>query len=242
MCAAAVVSQFARMAHKTDFMYCHSIIEQNKRQSRSRLLLSSFSAEPSSAAVTPTLEHPYSGIPSASLPAGPTRSASQSSQQPSMDRGIVQDTLRAAQIDSHFPFDPYKLPLSAPFIQGIYRNWDGGGFEDDEDSDEDEEDDGEEADSSTADEETSTEAEAATAGHDAHDESADSDMQASSMDSDAILETLRPAFPSGALSIKGMIDPDLVSDDDEENAAAFSQSFEAMSVSPRFNRSLLSAR
>lgn len=211
------------MAHKTDFMYCHSIIEQNKRQSRSRAVLGSINGESSQSVLTPIAEQPYS-IP----PAGPTRTASQSSQQALTEQSIVLDTLREAQIDSHFPFDPYKLPLSAPFIQGIYRDWDGGGFDDD-DSDEEEEDDAAE------DDDTSTEA-----GAESREEDDDSSMQASSMDSDAIIQSMKPSIHSRAMSIAGMIDPALLSDEDDANA--FSQSFEAMSVSPRRNHTLLLSR
>ena len=224
MCAQTVVSQFARMAHKTDFMYCHSIIEQNKRQSRSRIAINTVNSDSSQSVVTSTVEHPFS-VP----PPGPSRTASQSSQQALTEHSLVQDTLREAQIDSHFPFDPYKLPLSAPFIQGIYRDWDGGGFEDDE-SDDEEEDAGDE------DDETSTEA--GTSGRGEEDD--DSSMQASSMDSDAIMESLKPSFPSRAVTIEGMIDPSLLDDEDDNNV--FSQSFEAMSVSPRRNHNLLFSR
>lgn len=224
MCAQTVVSQFARMAHKTDFMYCHSIIEQNKRQSRSRTVASGESL------TTPTVEQPY-GV----LPAKPARTASQSSQQTSVtEQSLVQDTLRQAQIDSHFPFDPYKLPLSAPFIQGIYRDWDGGGFDDDETDEEEEEEDG-----VTEDGDTSTEAGAESRGEETDGD--ESSMQASSMDSDAIMQSLKPSFPSGAVTINGMIDPSLLSDEDGD-ADAFSKSFDAMSVSPRYNRSLLFSR
>lgn len=212
------------MAHKTDFMYCHSIIEQNKRQSRSRTVVNG----DSQSVVTPTVEHPYA-VP----PAQPARTASQSSQQPLMEQSIVQDTLREAQIDSHFPFDPYKLPLSAPFIQGIYRDWDGGGFDDD-DTDEEEEEEEEDAE----DGDTSTEAGAEIRGEEEDD---DSSMAASSMDSDAIMQSLKPSFPSGAVTINGMLDPALINDEDED-ANAFSKSFDAMSVSPRYNRSLLFSR
>lgn len=53
----------------------------------------------------------------------------------------VKRALEEAQFDSHFPFDPFKLPCSAGYVRGIYREWDGGGFEeDDDDEDEDEED------------------------------------------------------------------------------------------------------
>jgi hypothetical protein len=44
--------------------------------------------------------------------------------------------MNEADLDSFFPFDPFKLPLSARFIDGIYRNWEA--LPGDEDSEGDE--------------------------------------------------------------------------------------------------------
>ncbi|KAF9360507.1 hypothetical protein BGX26_009055 [Mortierella sp. AD094] len=40
------------------------------------------------------------------------------------------------ELETFFPFDPYRLPQSAPFMRGIYQEWE----DEDEDEDEDEED------------------------------------------------------------------------------------------------------
>jgi len=42
------------------------------------------------------------------------------------------------ELDTFFPFDPYRLRQSAPFMKGIYQEWEN--EEEDEDEDEDEED------------------------------------------------------------------------------------------------------
>ena len=47
--------------------------------------------------------------------------------------------LGAAELNTFFPFDPYRLPKSASFVQGVYREWASVALEDEEDSDEDEE-------------------------------------------------------------------------------------------------------
>lgn len=191
MCSPAVVSQFARMAHKTDFVYCHSIIEQNKRQSRR-------STMSESQLPTPSAEHPTQP------------SLARSSSQPSpVELNLVQQTLKEAQIDSHFPFDPFKLPLSATYINPIYRQW-SSGFDHEEDEDED----------------TETE-------NPEEESEADSSAVPSSVDSEAS-STLAP--PPGSIPMQHLIDPALLAEGQDD---PFSKSFEAMSVSPRRNTLLM---
>lgn len=94
--------QFARVAQATDFVYCHSIIEANRRSE-------------------------YNPNPGA-LPLLPRVSGG--------------EDLVSAELHTFFPFDPYKLPRSSSYIQGVYREWSAvaiGSNEDDE-SDEDAED------------------------------------------------------------------------------------------------------
>jgi RNA polymerase I-specific transcription initiation factor RRN3 len=43
------------------------------------------------------------------------------------------------ELNTFFPFDPYRLPRSNSYIQGVYREWSSVAFDDDED-DEDEDD------------------------------------------------------------------------------------------------------
>lgn len=43
-----------------------------------------------------------------------------------------------SELNTFFPFDPYKLPRSAPYIQGVYREWSSVAIDEDEEEDEDE--------------------------------------------------------------------------------------------------------
>lgn len=93
--------QFARVAQATDFVYCHSIIDANRR--------SEYNPSPGS------------------LPLLPRGSG---------------EVLASAELHTFFPFDPYTLPRSRSYIQGVYREWSSvaiGG----EESDEEEEGEGE---------------------------------------------------------------------------------------------------
>lgn len=91
VCSQNVVHQFARIAQATDFTYCFSILEANKR-----------APCPVFAGVTPGS-------------AGPQ------------------------ELHTFFPFDPFKLPRSGEYIQGVYREWAAVAI-DDEEEDEDEDD------------------------------------------------------------------------------------------------------
>lgn len=45
-----------------------------------------------------------------------------------------------ADLSTFFPFDPYKLPRSCSFIEGIYRDWTAVAIEDEEEDEEEDED------------------------------------------------------------------------------------------------------
>lgn len=92
VCSQNVVHQFARIAQATDFTYCFSILEANKR-----------APYPVFAVVTPGS-------------AGPQ------------------------ELHTFFPFDPFKLPRSGEYIQGVYREWAAVAIDDEEDEEEDEDD------------------------------------------------------------------------------------------------------
>lgn len=49
-----------------------------------------------------------------------------------------------AELNTFFPFDPYKLPRSGSYIQGVYREWSSVAIDDDEDEDDDDDEDEEE--------------------------------------------------------------------------------------------------
>lgn len=74
--------QFARVAQATDFIYCYSILETNKR--------SEYNPSPGSISV--------------------------------LSKAVGGEFLEA-ELHTFFPFDPYKLPRSSPYIQGVYRDW-----------------------------------------------------------------------------------------------------------------------
>ena len=97
VCSPNVVMQFARVAQGTDFVYCHSIIEANRR--------SEYNPSPGS------------------LPLLPRMSG---------------EELVSTELHTFFPFDPYKLPRSASYIQGVYREWSSVAIGGDEESDEEE--------------------------------------------------------------------------------------------------------
>ncbi|KAJ3545477.1 hypothetical protein NMY22_g2430 [Coprinellus aureogranulatus] len=122
VCSPGVVSQFARVAHQTDFAYCYSILESNRR--------SSLSAGPTAST---------SGSAAGSGPSASAISTANSHTltHPTMMRGELNNDL-----NTFFPFDPYRLPRSGNFIQAVYREWHDVAIDDgDEDSDEDSEED-----------------------------------------------------------------------------------------------------
>lgn len=104
MCAQPVVNQFATIAHKTNFLYCYAILDANRRTtSRESMTL------------TPT------------TPRGPLRTLSEpiraSPAVLSTTQPVPRQLLVAEEMDSFFPFDPFRLPLSSKFIDNIYNDW-----------------------------------------------------------------------------------------------------------------------
>jgi len=98
VCSANVVVQFARVAHATDFVYCYSILEANKRSD-------------------------YGSTTTPSAQQNPYR--------------LFLPVSANAELNTFFPFDPYKLPKSSPYIDGVYREWSSVAIADDEEEDED---------------------------------------------------------------------------------------------------------
>ena len=102
--------QFAKVAHATDFLYCYSIIESNRRSDYA----------PESQQSTGTKSRPV------------------------IHPAIVGSSMHA-ELNTFFPFDPYKLPKSSTYIQDVYREWASVAIDDDdEDDDSEEEEDAEE--------------------------------------------------------------------------------------------------
>ncbi|KAM0751693.1 RNA polymerase I-specific transcription initiation factor RRN3 [Meredithblackwellia eburnea MCA 4105] len=131
VCAQSVVTQFATIAHKTNFLYCFNIIESNRR--------------------TTFRDQPSSGSSSNSPTRGGAPRAVSNSTQPPSTPAAPRQLLVAEEMDSFFPFDPFKLPLSSPFIDSIYREWVNDDSDDEDSSSDDDDDD---ASSSEADTET----------------------------------------------------------------------------------------
>jgi RNA polymerase I-specific transcription initiation factor RRN3 len=50
-----------------------------------------------------------------------------------------------AELNTFFPFDPYNLPTSSRYIQGVYREWSSVAIDDGDDDDEDEDEDASDA-------------------------------------------------------------------------------------------------
>lgn len=106
VCSPNVVMQFARVAHHTDFIYCYTILESNKR--------SEYGPSPNS---------------------NPNANATVTNRPPSV---LLRHEPVDAELNTFFPFDPYRLPRSNVFIQGVYREWAAVAIDDDDDEDDDE--------------------------------------------------------------------------------------------------------
>ncbi|KAF9226904.1 RNA polymerase I-specific transcription initiation factor RRN3 [Gyrodon lividus] len=171
VCSPNVVMQFARVAQATDFIYCYSIIEANKRSEYN----------PSFGSV------------------------------PLLPRGT--EEFVHAELHTFFPFDPYKLPRSSSYIEGVYREWSSVAIGDDDESDDDEDDDDDD-DDDDGDEGYATGAGLSLAG---------------------TLMTTTTALVSGGLRIPGS------SQRTNPDAEGLGESFGGMSISPAQPRSVVMA-
>ena len=95
--------QFARVAHATDFVYCYSIMKDNRRSEYNTAFNGRTSQE----------------------------------QRPSIQLSLVADSMHA-ELNTFFPFDPYRLPRSNSYIQGVYREWSSVAIDDYDEDDDDE--------------------------------------------------------------------------------------------------------
>lgn len=105
--------QFARVAQATDFIYCYTILETNKRTDISF----SSSSTPRSTNINTSRSDSLSSILSL------------------LQTKILYEPANV-ELTTFFPFDPYRLPKSNVFIQGVYREWSSVAIDDDEDEDE----------------------------------------------------------------------------------------------------------
>ncbi|KZP04571.1 RNA polymerase I-specific transcription initiation factor RRN3 [Athelia psychrophila] len=97
VCSSNVVMQFARVSQATNFVYCYSIMKDNRRSE-------------------------YGS----------------SERGPAVKMSLFTDSMHA-ELNTFFPFDPYRLPRSNSYIEGVYREWSAVAMDvDEEDEDEDE--------------------------------------------------------------------------------------------------------
>jgi RNA polymerase I-specific transcription initiation factor RRN3 len=111
LCSPNVVGQFAHIAQATGFTYCFTILEANKR--------SEYGSNNAEGRVS------TSGTSSPSKPMYPA---------------LLNSSI-TAELNTFFPFDPYKLSKSSVYIQSIYREWSSVAIDDDDDEEEVEEED-----------------------------------------------------------------------------------------------------
>jgi RNA polymerase I-specific transcription initiation factor RRN3 len=109
--------QFARVAHATDFIYCYTILETNKRAE-----YGSITSRGGAARATP-----------------PRHRQSDASTMTTKINNPMPNLPLNAELNTFFPFDPYRLPKSNAFIQGVYREWSSVAIEDEDDEDDEEE-------------------------------------------------------------------------------------------------------
>lgn len=138
-CSPVVAEQFAGVAQLTGFLYCWSLIEKNSRSAAP----SKISSKHNSAATTSMTDSQSNET----LLASPVKEPGQQKQ------AVSQATTVATrkELDSFFPFDPYRLRCSTKWVEPLYREWsdvapqemlDEEDDEEDEEEEEEEEDDG----------------------------------------------------------------------------------------------------
>jgi RNA polymerase I-specific transcription initiation factor RRN3 len=138
-CADTVVSQFAKISHETNFIYCYDIMRRNNNNQQGKEAEKKGGTQSKGLSVPSSTSSPSyspsSGTSSLPMvdgrPEQPPRSTGSSSHEQVVNKALFQ-----SKIDLFFPFDPFKLPISSAYIQTIYRSWDHG--DDDEDDDEEE--------------------------------------------------------------------------------------------------------
>lgn len=125
ICARPVAQQFADVALKKDFLYCHQLLPSTAADSLAPSSPEKKRDEPRRTLSADMMPFNRPGMPPHSVSA------------PHLPANAAKPTLELPpELDSFFPFDPLKLPVSASFIDGFYRSW----TNDDEDDDDDDDD------------------------------------------------------------------------------------------------------
>lgn len=198
------MNQFASIAHKTNFMYCYGILDSNRRANTYR---DPNPAQNGSSVPPPPLRSVSTSSLLNTLTAAQLRLSTPSpAGTPAPQTGPTsapRQLLVAEEMDSFFPFDPFKLPLSSVYIDPIYREWQGA--EDDE--------------STTSEEHSSS------VGSDDDEDGSESDATAGEGEGE---DDDEPAWVKtrGGLAVPGSVTSPASPEDEE-----FSRSFEAMSLS-----------
>ncbi|KAI9000777.1 RNA polymerase I-specific transcription initiation factor RRN3 [Trametes punicea] len=69
--------------------------------------------------------------------APPTPGAGTGAHSGRLPKGLMFEHAMTSELNTFFPFDPYKLPRSGSYIQGVYREWSSVAIDDEEDEEED---------------------------------------------------------------------------------------------------------
>lgn len=134
-CSLAVAEQFAGVAQLTGFLYCWSLIEKNSRNAGS----------PSKTSSNHKQDNTVTKITSGDTVPSPIKEP--------LQKVASQATTIATrkELDSFFPFDPYRLRGSTRWVEPLYREWSDvapeGMLDEEEDEDEDVEEDDDNSDS-----------------------------------------------------------------------------------------------
>ena len=153
-CNSTVVNTFAKVAHYTNFAYCFSIIEANQQStarsggtgSGSSHSLSTLAQTPSKGSTNQASGNVNANGNGNGLKRLPSMVASRQNSTNSSSTYAIPRKARQSNIDagldSYYPFDPFTLPRSKRYIDGIYRTWGEVSIpldDDDDESDDDEE-------------------------------------------------------------------------------------------------------
>ncbi|KAF8213904.1 RNA polymerase I-specific transcription initiation factor RRN3 [Mycena galopus ATCC 62051] len=114
LCSPNVVGQFAHIAQSTGFTYCFTILEANKRS-----------------------EYGANNAEGRVVSAASGGSATRSSYPAMLLYPALLNSSITAELNTFFPFDPYKLTRSSVYIQSIYREWSSVAIDEEEEDDED---------------------------------------------------------------------------------------------------------
>lgn len=170
-------------------MYCYAILDANRRATSYRdtnLPAGTASAVPPPPLRTVSTSSLLNTLTAAQLHLS-TPSPAGTPAPPSIPAAAPRQLLVAEEMDSFFPFDPFKLPLSSVYIDPIYREWEGA--EDDE----------------------------STTSGDLSSSSVDSDEDETGSESDATAEDDEPAWVKtrGGLAVPGSVTSPASPEDDE---------------------------